>query len=65
MRCNKNTCPTGVTTHNPRLQKGLDPEDKAVKVANYCKNLVEEVQIISHSCGVLRARLLEEPARAS
>ncbi|PHZ84653.1 FMN-binding glutamate synthase family protein [Paremcibacter congregatus] len=58
MRCNKNTCPTGVTTHNPRLQKGLDPEDKAVKVANYCKNLVEEVQTISHSCGVLRARLL-------
>ena len=21
LKCNKNTCPTGITTHNPRLQK--------------------------------------------
>ena len=25
LQCNKNTCPTGVTTHDPRLQRGLDP----------------------------------------
>lgn len=58
LKCNKNTCPTGITTHNSRLQKGLDPEDKAVKVAHYCHNMVHEVQIISHSCGVTRARLM-------
>ena len=58
MKCNKNTCPTGITTHNPRLQKGLDPEDKYVKVANYCKNLVHEVEIIAHSCGVPEPRRL-------
>ncbi|MCY4005422.1 MAG: FMN-binding glutamate synthase family protein [Rhodobacteraceae bacterium] len=58
LKCNKNTCPTGITTHNPRLQKGLNPADKAVKVANYCKNIVHEVQVISHSCGVVRPRLM-------
>ncbi len=58
LKCNKNTCPTGITTHNPRLQKGLNPEDKAVKVANYARKIVREVQIISHSCGVVRPRLM-------
>jgi glutamate synthase domain-containing protein 2 len=58
LKCNKNTCPTGVTTHNPRLQRGLDPTDKAVKVANYCRNMVHEVETIAHSCGVSEPRLL-------
>ncbi|MDE0530758.1 MAG: FMN-binding glutamate synthase family protein [Albidovulum sp.] len=59
LKCNKNTCPTGITTHNPRLQKGLNPADKAVKVASYCKKIVYEVQMISHSCGVVRPRLMK------
>jgi glutamate synthase domain-containing protein 2 len=52
MKCNKNTCPTGVTTHDPRLQKGLNPEDKKVKVANYALDVIHEVEVIAHSCGV-------------
>lgn len=52
MQCNKNTCPTGVTTHNERLQRGLDPSNKAIRVANYHKNLCKEVEVIAHSCGV-------------
>ncbi len=59
LKCNKNTCPTGVTTHDKRLQKGLNPEDKSYKVASYCKNLMHEVEVISHSCGVGRPRLLK------
>lgn len=59
LKCNKNTCPTGITTHSKRLQKGLDPADKSVKVANFCKTLVHEVEVISHSCGVGRPRLLK------
>lgn len=59
LKCNKNTCPTGITTHNKRLQKGLNPAEKSVKVANFCKNLIHEVEIISHSCGVGRPRLLK------
>lgn len=58
LKCNKNTCPTGITTHNKRLQKGLNPKDKAVKVANYALNMIHEVQVISHSCGVSRPRLM-------
>lgn len=58
LKCNRNTCPTGITTHNPRLQKGLNPAEKSVRVANYCQRIVKEVQIISHSCGVVRPRLL-------
>ena len=56
LKCNKNTCPTGITTHNKRLQKGLDPTNKATKVANYCTNLVHEVETIAHSCGVAEPR---------
>ena len=56
LQCNKNTCPTGITTHDPRLQKGLVPADKAVRVASYIKNVVKEVGIISHSCGVKEPR---------
>ena len=58
MKCNKNTCPTGVTTHNPRLQRGLDPQDKAFKVANYCMNMRKEVEVIAHACGVPEPRRL-------
>lgn len=56
LQCNKNTCPTGITTHNKRLQRGLDPRHKTVRVANYVKNMVYEVGIIAHSCGVREPR---------
>ncbi|MDZ7589069.1 MAG: FMN-binding glutamate synthase family protein [Parasphingorhabdus sp.] len=59
MRCNHNTCPTGITTHNPRLQQGLDPAEKKTKVANYCLSLRHEVEIIAHSCGVTEPRGLK------
>jgi glutamate synthase domain-containing protein 2 len=58
LQCNRNTCPTGITTHNRKLQRGLNPQDKAVRVANYAKNMVYEVGIIAHSCGVREPREL-------
>ncbi len=58
MRCNRNTCPTGITTHNRRLQRGLDPPTKAVSVANYQRRIEEELKIIAHSCGVAEPRQL-------
>jgi len=58
LQCNKNTCPTGITTHDRKLQRGLDPKHKAVRVANYAKNMVYEVGIIAHSCGVREPREL-------
>jgi glutamate synthase domain-containing protein 2 len=59
LKCNKNTCPTGITTHDRRLQKGLDPTDKAVRVARYCANLRHDVEVIAHSCGVPHPRRLK------
>ena len=58
LQCNRNTCPTGITTHDKRLQGGLDPKDKAWRVANYARNMIYEVGIIAHSCGVTEPRLL-------
>jgi glutamate synthase domain-containing protein 2 len=59
MQCNRDTCPTGITTHNPRLQKGLDPTDKATRVMHYVTNMVKEVGTIAHSCGVREPRELQ------
>jgi glutamate synthase domain-containing protein 2 len=59
LQCNKNTCPTGITTHNPKLQRGLDPADKAVRVANYVKTMLHEVGMIAHACGVAEPRQLQ------
>ncbi len=58
LQCNRDTCPTGITTHNPRLQKGLDPRLKSVRVRNYVHNVVHEVGVIAHSCGVASPRML-------
>lgn len=58
MQCHKDTCPTGVTTHNKRLQSGLNPAVKSKRVASYHNNLVNEVALIAHSCGVSEPRQL-------
>ena len=58
LQCNKNTCPTGITTHDRKLQRGLDPATKAIRVACYVGNMVKEVGIIAHSCGVKNPRAL-------
>ncbi|MGI9379814.1 MAG: FMN-binding glutamate synthase family protein [Methyloligellaceae bacterium] len=58
LRCNKNTCPTGITTHVKRLQRGLDPADKAVRVRNFVEKMHYGVGVISHSCGVPHPRAL-------
>ncbi len=58
LQCNKNTCPTGITTHDLKLQRGLNPKAKAVRVASYVNNMVNEVGIIAHSCGVKNPRAL-------
>lgn len=59
MQCNRNTCPTGVTTHDKKLQHGLVPEDKAIRVYHYVKNMQKEVGMIAHSCGVKEPRELQ------
>ena len=58
LQCNRNTCPTGVTTHDKRLQRGLVPEDKAERVRRYQQQIEKEVGLIAHSCGVPEPRRL-------
>ncbi|MCA3747364.1 FMN-binding glutamate synthase family protein, partial [Phenylobacterium sp.] len=58
MRCHTNTCPTGVATHNRRLQRGLVVEDKATRVVNYVRSLNRDIDMIAHSCGCRHAREL-------
>jgi glutamate synthase domain-containing protein 2 len=56
LQCNKNTCPTGITTHDKKLHAGLVVSEKAERVANYARNMVYEVGVIAHSCGVKEPR---------
>jgi glutamate synthase domain-containing protein 2 len=58
LKCNRNTCPTGITTHDPYLQRGLVVEDKYMKVAHYAKSVIKEVETIAHSVGVAEPRLM-------
>ncbi|MBT3062290.1 MAG: FMN-binding glutamate synthase family protein [gamma proteobacterium symbiont of Ctena orbiculata] len=59
LQCNRNTCPTGITTHDPKLQRGLVSSDKALRVANYVNNMNYEVGLLAHSCGVREPRELK------
>jgi len=59
LRCHQNTCPTGITTHNKRLQRALVVEEKYLRVANYAMNMNKEIDMIAHSCGVRHARELK------
>src|SRR3954470_23778703 len=58
LRCHMNTCPTGVTTHNKRLQRGLVVEEKYLRVANYATGMNRAINMIAHSCGRAHAREL-------
>ena len=59
LKCNRNTCPTGITTHDRRLQKGLDPEVKSERVRNLVKKMEYGVNLIAHSCGAKHPRTLK------
>ncbi len=59
LKCNRNTCPTGITTHDEHLQKGLVPLEKAVRVKNFVDKIRYGSGIIAHSCGVDHPRALK------
>jgi len=56
LKCNRNTCPTGITTHIPSLQKGLVVGEKEKRVAAYANAVIGEVETIAHSVGVAEPR---------
>jgi len=52
LECNKNTCPTGVTTQNPELYKGLVISDKTQRVANFHGATVHSVMELLAAAGL-------------
>jgi len=58
LQCDKNTCPTGITTHDKKLQRGLVHTQKSWRVTHYIQNIIYEVGVIGHSCGVKSPREL-------
>jgi glutamate synthase domain-containing protein 2 len=57
-RCHTGRCPTGVTTHSTWLTRGLDPELKAVRCANYVVRLREELLQMARACGTAHPALV-------
>ncbi|WKK81092.2 FMN-binding glutamate synthase family protein [Marivirga arenosa] len=51
LECHTNACPTGIATQNKRLQKALDIESAAKRVATYADALYKETQMLAESCG--------------
>jgi len=51
-RCHTGHCPTGVATQGKWLQRGLDPTDKAVRLANYVHGLSDDLRRLSAAMGL-------------
>jgi len=56
--CHTNKCPTGITTQNKWLMRGLDPTYKSVRFANYALNLQYEIMELTYACGLPHPALL-------
>ncbi len=66
LQCNVNTCPVGITTQDPHLQRGLDIEMKSRRVVNYVDGLMHDhVELLGslgcHSYDELMPRNLYAP----
>jgi glutamate synthase domain-containing protein 2 len=57
-RCHTGRCPTGVATQSRWLTRGLDPELKSVRVANYVATLRVELLQLARACGELHPALV-------
>jgi glutamate synthase domain-containing protein 2 len=51
-KCHTDTCPTGVATQNAWLARGVVPEVKAERMANYVKTLRRDLVKVAEACGV-------------
>lgn len=56
--CNKNKCPTGITTQNPKFTAGLVVEDKNQRVANYHHETIQSVRELLAASGLEQTKLL-------
>ncbi len=56
MLCGSNTCPVGITTHDPDLQRGLVVEDKAKRIVNYVNGLEHDFYEMLAASGIRDAK---------
>jgi hypothetical protein len=54
LQCHTNRCPTGVATQDPELVKGLDVDDKAVRVFSFQRNTVRAFNELIAAAGLHR-----------
>ncbi len=52
LECNKNTCPVGITTHDPELTYGLVVEDKIQRVYRYHRETIDAVVELIAAAGL-------------
>ena len=57
-RCHTDRCPVGVATQSVRLQRGLDPDLKSVRCANYVASLRFELLRLARACGAVHPALV-------
>lgn len=53
LECHTNHCPTGIATQSRKLQRALDVDAAAHRVATYAKALYKETQMLAESCGYM------------
>lgn len=58
-KCHTDTCPTGVATQNAWLARGVVPEVKAERMANYVKTLRRDLVKVAEACGVEHPGLIK------
>jgi glutamate synthase domain-containing protein 2 len=58
LQCHTNTCPVGVATQNKSLMKGLDVNDKSVRVANFHKATIDSFVDLLDASGINNPRQL-------
>jgi len=52
LKCDTNTCPTGVTSHKPEFMKGLVVEDKFQRTANFHKETMQVFNELIAAAGI-------------
>ena len=57
-KCHTDRCPTGVTTQDPWLVHGLDPELKSTRCAHYIRTFRKELVKVTEAVGVAHPGLI-------
>ncbi|MBV8252225.1 MAG: FMN-binding glutamate synthase family protein [Chitinophaga sp.] len=55
LQCDSGSCPVGVATQDPTLYRGVNVEDKRVRVANFHRNTIYALSELMGACGFTSA----------